>query len=178
MAYDRLAAFSAARRQLVCARGTEIFVLIRYWTHPRRNSLCLRSACAISRIDFPGVGNLPEAHRLGKGHQRDWPQAVRYQANSVYWFGSVKLNSEAAYLNRKLAALRVTNNSDYQRRICHFIDGVAIARLSRHGAGAIGLKNAAPLFAGIHRSRIADSLHGFGSSDRRLRVFRLEFKHA
>jgi hypothetical protein len=118
--------------------GTQLFVL--------KVSLC-----------DPGLRNLLEAHLLGNGNEIGHPLDIRQKSgpDSVYLFGSVKLTSEAAYLNRKLAALWVTNNSDYQARICHFIAGAAIAGLSRHGAGAIGPKHAARPFAGIHRSRIA-----------------------
>ncbi|MDB5500691.1 MAG: hypothetical protein JWR89_593 [Tardiphaga sp.] len=82
----------------------------------------------------------------GKWVQLTWEQAVneigdklleireKSGPDSVYWLGSAKFTNEAAYLNRKLAALWGTNNSDHQARICHSTTVTGVANTWGYGA--------------------------------------------
>jgi formate dehydrogenase major subunit len=82
----------------------------------------------------------------GKWVRLTWEQAVdeigdklleireKSGPDSVYWLGSAKFTNEAAYLNRKLAALWGTNNSDHQARICHSTTVTGVANTWGYGA--------------------------------------------
>src|SRR5260221_2798028 len=54
--------------------------------------------------------------------------------DSVYWLGSAKFTTEAAYLYRRLAAFWGTNNSDQQARICHSTTVAGVANTWGYGA--------------------------------------------
>ncbi|CAN5432275.1 formate dehydrogenase subunit alpha [soil metagenome] len=82
----------------------------------------------------------------GKWVRLSWEQAVdeigdkllaireKSGPDSVYWLGSAKFTNEAAYLNRKMAALWGTNNSDHQARICHSTTVTGVANTWGYGA--------------------------------------------
>jgi formate dehydrogenase major subunit len=82
----------------------------------------------------------------GKWVRLTWEQAVdeigdkllaireKSGPDSVYWLGSAKFTNEAAYLNRKMAALWGTNNSDHQARICHSTTVTGVANTWGYGA--------------------------------------------
>jgi formate dehydrogenase major subunit len=111
-----------------------------------RGSHCCKGAAV--RDDVGGDRRLRYPVKLvdGRWMRISWDQAIeeigtkllairqKSGPDSVYWLGSAKFTNEAAYLNRKLAALWGTNNSDHQARICHSTTVTGVANTWGYGA--------------------------------------------
>jgi formate dehydrogenase major subunit len=111
-----------------------------------RGSHCCKGAAV--RDDVVGERRLRYPVKLvdGQWERIPWDQAIneisdklldiraKSGPDSVYWLGSAKFTNEAAYLNRKFAALWGTNNSDHQARMCHSTTVTGVANTWGYGA--------------------------------------------
>src|SRR5256714_7945070 len=117
------------------------------WDSPiNRGSHCCKGAAVRDDVHSERRLRYPVKLVDGKWNRISWDQAIeeigdklldiraKSGPESVFWLGSAKFTNEAAYLNRKLAAIWGTNNSDHQARICHSTTVAGVANTWGYGA--------------------------------------------
>lgn len=139
-----------------CAVGCGTKIVVRggvpinqypWFDHPiNQGGLCAKGAAMLQQLTSPKRLKYPMKKEGGKWVRITWDQALdeiasklleirdKYGPDAVMWIGSAKINNEAAYLFRKLAAFWGTNNVDHQARICHSTTVAGLGNTWGYGA--------------------------------------------
>jgi len=108
--------------------------------------LCCKGATVNYTVNSPKRLRYPMIKRNGKWEKISWEEALdiiakkmidirgKYGPDSVFFAGSAKTSTEAAYLQRKFMAFWGSNNIDHQARICHSTTVAGLGNTWGYGA--------------------------------------------
>jgi formate dehydrogenase major subunit len=124
------------------------FVGVEPWVENpiNRGKLCCKGASINYTVTSPRRLRYPLLKKNGKWEKISWDEALnmiamkmmdirnKYGPDSIFFAGSAKTSTEAAYLQRKFMAFWGSNNIDHQARICHSTTVAGLGNTWGYGA--------------------------------------------